>query len=54
VQFPGCRYLSELLADSYHDPTYENIVNALQEVCENAKKGDFINLAKKARVLSRP
>ncbi|KAH8796749.1 hypothetical protein BGZ57DRAFT_19960 [Hyaloscypha finlandica] len=40
--FPDRRYLSELLADSYHDPTYENIVNALQVVCETAKKGDFV------------
>jgi hypothetical protein len=40
--FPGRRYLSELLVESYRDPAYNNIVNVMQDVCDRARKGDFI------------
>lgn len=38
---PGRKYLSQLPVDSYRDPSYDNMVDALK-VPEGAKEGDFI------------
>jgi hypothetical protein len=38
---PGHKYPPELQEGSYNEPTYENIVNAL-DVPENSKSGDFV------------